>query len=160
MLTAAQIESYREIGYLVVPDVIGPDVLAKARAKLAELIEKSREVTASDAVYDLEDAHTPRNPRVRRIKDPHINGEVYNNLLRSPQIMDLVSQLIGPDLRMAVVASPAYLAAHPAPQTPQDLTLHRCVNQRMLASGQTYDWEFEQDGRAHDLIFHRHSLFA
>jgi phytanoyl-CoA hydroxylase len=100
MLTTAQIESYREIGYLVVPDVIGPDVLAKARAKLAELIEKSREVTASDTVYDLEDAHTPRNPRVRRIKDPHINGEVYNNLLRSPQIMDLVSQLIGPDLRM------------------------------------------------------------
>ena len=100
MLTTAQIESYREIGYLVVPDVVGPDVLAKARAKLAELIEKSREVTASDAVYDLEDAHTPRNPRVRRIKDPHINGEVYNNLLRSPQIMDLVSQLIGPDLRM------------------------------------------------------------
>ena len=100
MLTTAQIESYREIGYLVVPDVIGPDVLAKARAKLAELIEKSREVTASDAIYDLEDAHTPRNPRVRRIKDPHINGEVYNNLLRSPQIMDLVSQLIGPDLRM------------------------------------------------------------
>ena len=100
MLTAAQIESYREIGYLVVPDVIGPDVLAKARAKLAELIEKSREVTASDSVYDLEAAHTPRNPRVRRIKDPHINGEVYNNLLRSPQIMDLVSQLIGPNLRM------------------------------------------------------------
>jgi DNA-binding transcriptional LysR family regulator len=58
---------------------------------------------------------------------------------------------VGPDLRMAVVASPAYLAAHPAPQTPQDLTLHRCVNQRMLASGQTYDWEFEQDGRALDI---------
>ena len=100
MLTTAQIESYREIGYLVVPDVIGPDVLAKARAKLAELIEKSREVSASDAVYDLEDAHTPHNPRVRRIKDPHINGEIYGNLLKSPDITDLVCQLIGPDLRM------------------------------------------------------------
>jgi len=100
MLTTAQIESYRENGYVVVPDVIGPDVLAKARAKLAELIEKSREVTASDAVYDLEDAHTPRHPRVRRIKDPHINGEVYGNLLKSPDITDLVCQLIGPDLRM------------------------------------------------------------
>jgi ectoine hydroxylase-related dioxygenase (phytanoyl-CoA dioxygenase family) len=100
MLTTAQIEFYRENGYVVVPDVIGPDVLAKARAKLAELIEKSREVTASDAVYDLEDAHTPRHPRVRRIKDPHINGEVYGNLLKSPDITDLVCQLIGPDLRM------------------------------------------------------------
>jgi phytanoyl-CoA hydroxylase len=100
MLSTSQIEFYRENGYVVVPDVIGPDVLAKARAKLAELIEKSREVSASDAVYDLEDAHTARNPRVRRIKDPHINGEIYGNMLRSPEIMDRVSQLIGPDLRM------------------------------------------------------------
>jgi phytanoyl-CoA hydroxylase len=100
MLTTSQIEFYRENGYVVVPDVIGPDVLAKARVKLAELIEKSREVSASDAVYDLEDAHTARNPRVRRIKDPHINGEIYAKMLKSPEIMDLVVQLIGPDLRM------------------------------------------------------------
>jgi len=100
MLSTTQIESYRETGYVVVPDVIGPDLLAKARAKLAELIEKSREVSVSNAVYDLEDAHTARNPRVRRIKDPHINGEIYGKLLKSPEIMDLVVQLIGPDLRM------------------------------------------------------------
>ena len=100
MLNTSQIEFYRENGYVIVPDVVGPDVLAKARAKLAELIEKSREVSASDAVYDLEDAHTPRNPRVRRIKDPHINGEIYGKMLKSPELMDLVVQLIGPDLRM------------------------------------------------------------
>jgi phytanoyl-CoA hydroxylase len=100
MLSTSQIEFYRENGYVVVPDVIGPDVLAEARVKLAELIEKSREVSASDAVYDLEEAHSPRNPRVRRIKDPHINGEIYAEMLKSPDIMDLVSQLIGPDLRM------------------------------------------------------------
>src|ERR1035438_6577193 len=100
MLTVTQIEFYRENGYVVVPDVISPDVLAKARAKLAELIERSREVSASDATYDLEDAHTARNPRVRRIKDPHNAGEVYDNMLKSPEIMDRVSQLIGRDLRM------------------------------------------------------------
>jgi ectoine hydroxylase-related dioxygenase (phytanoyl-CoA dioxygenase family) len=100
MLSTSQIEFYRENGYVVVPDVIGPDVLAEARVKLAELIEKSREVSASDAVYDLEEAHSPRNPRVRRIKEPHINGEIYAEMLKSPDIMDLVSQLIGPDLRM------------------------------------------------------------
>jgi hypothetical protein len=66
MLTATQIESYRDNGYLVVPDVIAPDRVAKARAKLAELINASRGVSASDAIYDLEDAHTSENPRVRR----------------------------------------------------------------------------------------------
>ena len=64
---------------------------------------------------------------------------------------DMIAVGVGPELRMAVVASPAYLAVHPAPQTPQDLTLHRCINQRMLASGQTYDWEFERNGRALDI---------
>jgi len=61
---------------------------------------------------------------------------------------DMIALPVGPDLRMAVVASPAYLAANPAPATPHELTRHRCVNYRMMASGQTYDWEFEQDGRA------------
>jgi DNA-binding transcriptional LysR family regulator len=60
---------------------------------------------------------------------------------------DMIAVRVGSDMRMAVVASPGYLANHPAPQTPQDLTAHRCINQRMLASGQTYDWEFEREGR-------------
>jgi hypothetical protein len=44
MLTVTEIEAYRENGYLVVADVIPPDWVAKARAKLAELIEASRRV--------------------------------------------------------------------------------------------------------------------
>jgi phytanoyl-CoA hydroxylase len=100
MLTASQIELYRENGYLVVPDAIAQERMARARAKLAELIEASRRVSASDAIYDLEDAHTPKNPRVRRIKDPHKVDEVYADLLKASEITDIVAQLIGPDLRM------------------------------------------------------------
>jgi DNA-binding transcriptional LysR family regulator len=54
-------------------------------------------------------------------------------------------------LRMAVVASPAYLAENPAPQMPQDLMQHRCMNYRMMASGQTLAWEFQQQERALDI---------
>ena len=61
---------------------------------------------------------------------------------------DMIAVGVSADLRMAVVASPAYLAEHPAPRTPQDLMRHRCVNYRMMASGQILDWEFEQAGRA------------
>lgn len=100
MLTATQIEFYRENGYLVVPDTIAPNQVARAQARLAELIERSREVLASDAIYDLEDAHSPDNPRVRRIKDPHKVDEVYADLLKAPEITDVVASLIGPDLRM------------------------------------------------------------
>jgi DNA-binding transcriptional LysR family regulator len=60
---------------------------------------------------------------------------------------DMVSVRVGPDLRMAVVAAPVYLARHSVPETPDDLRGHRCVNYRLMSSGGTYDWEFERDGR-------------
>ena len=60
---------------------------------------------------------------------------------------DMIALPIGPPLRMAVVASPDYFAAHPAPKAPQDLTVHRCINQRMPTSGGLYVWDFARRGR-------------
>lgn len=62
---------------------------------------------------------------------------------------DMIAVRIGPDVRMAAVAAPAYLAQNPAPQTPQDLTRHRCINLRLQTQGGLYAWEFSKDG--HDL---------
>ncbi|MBB3001671.1 MAG: LysR family transcriptional regulator [Paraburkholderia tropica] len=61
---------------------------------------------------------------------------------------DMVAVRIGPDIRMAVVGTPAYFARHPKPKTPQDLTAHNCVNIRMPTAGSLYAWEFERAGRA------------
>jgi len=60
---------------------------------------------------------------------------------------DMVAVRIGPDLRMAVVGSPAYFAAHPKPLTPYDLADHDCINLRMATAGGLYAWEFGKDGR-------------
>ena len=60
---------------------------------------------------------------------------------------DMIAVPIGPRIRMAAVASPAYFAAHPPPQTPQDLAEHRCINLRLRSAGGLYAWEFEKDGR-------------
>lgn len=60
---------------------------------------------------------------------------------------DMIVMPIGPPLRMAVVASPAYFSQHGIPKTPQDLTRHRCINQRMVTSGGLYVWDFERRGR-------------
>lgn len=60
---------------------------------------------------------------------------------------DMVAARIGPDLRMAVIGSPAYFARHPVPATPQDLAHHRCINLRLPTSGGFYAWELEKDGR-------------
>jgi DNA-binding transcriptional LysR family regulator len=60
---------------------------------------------------------------------------------------DMIAVRIGPDLRMAVVAAQSYLDAHGAPKSPQELTLHNCINLRLPTFGGLYAWEFERDGR-------------
>jgi DNA-binding transcriptional LysR family regulator len=63
---------------------------------------------------------------------------------------DMIAVRIGPELRLAIVASPAYFKAHGKPLVPHDLTKHRCINIRQATKGGLYAWEFGKDG--HDLI--------
>jgi len=60
---------------------------------------------------------------------------------------DMIAVPLGPKLRMAAVAAPAYFAANPPPKTPADLTAHRCINMRFPTHGGLYVWEFERRGR-------------
>ncbi|ODT84271.1 MAG: LysR family transcriptional regulator [Nitrosomonadales bacterium SCN 54-20] len=60
---------------------------------------------------------------------------------------DMIAVPIGPQLRMAVAASPAYFVAHPIPKKPQDLLNHNCINQRMQTAGGLYVWDFQRRGQ-------------
>jgi len=60
---------------------------------------------------------------------------------------DMIAVKIAPDMRMAVVGSPAYFADHPKPKEPQQLTAHQAINLRLPTHGGLYVWEFEKDGR-------------
>jgi len=61
---------------------------------------------------------------------------------------DMIAVRIGPDLRMAAVASPAYFAGRAPPATPHDVASHNCINLRFPTLGGLYAWEFEKAGRA------------
>jgi DNA-binding transcriptional LysR family regulator len=78
-----------------------------------------------------------------------IVSERYDAGIRAGEIVakDMVAVRIGPDLRMAVVGAPSYLAGQPRPKTPQDLTAHHCINLRLPTHGGFYAWEFEKAGR-------------
>ncbi|RMX08065.1 LysR family transcriptional regulator [Corticibacter populi] len=60
---------------------------------------------------------------------------------------DMIAVPIGPQLRMAVVASPDYFSKHPRPKNPQDLMKHNCINMRMQSGGGLYVWDFQKRGR-------------
>lgn len=60
---------------------------------------------------------------------------------------DRIAVRIGPDMTMALVASPDHLARHPSPTGPQDLVHPTCINLRLPTSGNLYAWEFVKNGR-------------
>jgi DNA-binding transcriptional LysR family regulator len=61
---------------------------------------------------------------------------------------DMVAVRIGPDMRMAAVASPAYFSNRQPPETPHDLAGYNCINLRFPTHGGLYAWEFEKAGCA------------
>jgi len=58
---------------------------------------------------------------------------------------DMVAVRVSGDHRLAIVGSPSYFASHPKPNSPHELTNHRCINLRGGSAG-PYRWEFEKDG--------------
>ena len=60
---------------------------------------------------------------------------------------DMIAVPLGPPERYAVVASPALLAVHGVPRTPEDLRGKPCITTR-FSSGRQLPWEFEKDGQA------------
>ncbi|MEZ0600957.1 LysR family transcriptional regulator [Paraburkholderia sp. IW21] len=60
---------------------------------------------------------------------------------------DMIAVRIGPDMRMAIVGSPAYLEKRTLPKMPQDLTTHNCINLRLPTLGGFYAWELKKGNR-------------
>ncbi|MBY4871005.1 LysR family transcriptional regulator [Burkholderia sp. Bp9017] len=57
---------------------------------------------------------------------------------------DMIAVRISPDIRMAMVASPAYLDGRKLPKTPQDLLDHDCVTLRLATARGIYAWELKK----------------
>lgn len=78
---------------------------------------------------------------------------------------------IGPELRMAVVGSPAYIADRGVPQHPSQLSAHDCIALRFPTHGGVAVWDLEKAGRAlnvrveprlvvNDMRLQRHAALA
>ncbi len=60
---------------------------------------------------------------------------------------DMIAVRIGPDMRIAVVGSPAYFAGRKKPRKPQDLAEHNCINLRLPTHGGLLPWDFQKGKR-------------
>jgi DNA-binding transcriptional LysR family regulator len=138
------------------------DEIAAELAALGELREKpagtiritTGEHAAETILWPALAKLLPRYPdiRVEVIIDyglTDIVAERYDAGIRLGEQVakDMIAVRIGPDMRMAVVGAPSYFATRRRPKTPQDLTVHECINLRLPTYGGLYVWEFEKGGR-------------
>lgn len=100
MLNRQQVEQYEETGAIVVPGLVDRAGVARMNEVLAGLVERSRDVRAHDDVYDLEPGHSRTDPRVRRIKKPHLVDPVFAEFMRSDALLPILRQLLGPGVRL------------------------------------------------------------
>ncbi len=95
MILDEQAQAYKRDGVIVVPEVLNQETLGQVRTVLAELVAGAAAVTEHTDVYDLEPGHTPDNPRVRRIKAPQKVHPIFDEIVRSPAVISILTKLIG-----------------------------------------------------------------
>ncbi len=96
MIDKDTIARYHRDGYIVVENLLDESTRQRMKAVLAGLVEGARKVDNHNDVYDLEPTHSPEEPRVRRIKKPHVIDPVFAEFIRSPKLLSVLSALLGP----------------------------------------------------------------
>jgi ectoine hydroxylase-related dioxygenase (phytanoyl-CoA dioxygenase family) len=140
MLTPAQVAEYNEIGAIVVPDVLTKDEVERLRRVTDDFVRGARGLTGHTEIYDLEDSHTPDNPRVRRIKAAHLHHPEYARLVRHPRIAAALQDLWGPDIRFDTAKLNMKCAGFGAPvEWHQDWAFYPHTNDDLAAVGVMFD---------------------
>jgi phytanoyl-CoA hydroxylase len=99
-LTEAQRKQYQEQGFLVVEGILSAGEVSALQEVAEDWVAQSRNVTTNDDLFDLEPAHRPEAPAVRRVKSPHLASQIFASLAVHPGILGAVSDLIGINVRL------------------------------------------------------------
>jgi len=107
MLSQAQIGRFWEDGYIVAADAVTPAQLAGLRRELAGWVDESRvHVTPFGPPtidgrprFDMGEEHSAERPALRRVNNPSDISPVYLDVMKNAAMVDMVADLIGPDLK-------------------------------------------------------------
>jgi ectoine hydroxylase-related dioxygenase (phytanoyl-CoA dioxygenase family) len=140
VLSPEEIAEYDRNGFLVLENQIPPDWIAKIRDEIARFEDEAASMTASNDRLDLEDSHTPQNPRLRRIKLPHTISDVVRELMYSDHVLAPARDLAGPDLRLHTTKLNMKSAGYGAAvEWHQDYAFYPHTNDDILAIGVLID---------------------
>ncbi|MET0793489.1 MAG: LysR substrate-binding domain-containing protein [Polyangiaceae bacterium] len=116
---------------LTAPRLSGASLLAPLLTRMRDAYpELSVEVSLDDAFVDLVAAGFDAGIR--------LGDAVEKDMVRIP---------ITKASSWSIVGSPGYFAKAGRPRAPEDLTAHRTIRQRLIASGVVYRWELVRRGK-------------
>ena len=146
-LTTEQVQDYDSSGFLVLEKQIPDSVISDIRREIDRFGDIARGMVASDDKIDLEDSHTPDSPRIRRVKLPHTQSTVIDDLMRSDVILGPVRDLIGPNIRLQTTKLNMKSAGFGAAvEWHQDWAFYPYTNDDVLAVGIMIDDMTEENG--------------
>jgi phytanoyl-CoA hydroxylase len=90
---------YEAHGYLVFPEMLGPDEVGALRAALDEVLEEARGLTETNQKFSVTRGQDGRH-HVRRIFNPIQRHKAFHEAAFHPRILDAVENLIGPDIQL------------------------------------------------------------
>lgn len=106
MLSDQESAQFKEEGYVVARGVVKSAALEALTNELDGWIEESRaqqgnygQTMDNKARFDLEAGHSAEAPKLRRVANPVDISEAYQNALWHGPIVDLMSELLGPNVK-------------------------------------------------------------
>lgn len=147
MLTQEQLGDYDRNGFLLVENVVSDGQLQELRRITYDLIEKSRGVSESNDVYDLDEGHSADTPRLTRVKLPHKQHPFFWDLLKNSAITEILTDLLGPDtLLQTSKLNTKAPGGGAAVEWHQDWAFYPHTNDSMLAFGLMLEDVTEDNG--------------
>jgi len=99
VLTQEQREFYFANGYLLVEKAVPAELIETLRRVTDEMVEQTRAMRGSDAVWDLEPGHSAERPKLRRLSSPCDHHPAYWHAASQSVLADIVADLVGPDVK-------------------------------------------------------------
>jgi ectoine hydroxylase-related dioxygenase (phytanoyl-CoA dioxygenase family) len=92
---------YERNGYLVVPGILGPPELETLRSALAQVLSEAEGLQASNEKFALSSPESGTGRRyVKRVFNPIVRHDAFKDLIWHDKILDIVEELIGPDITL------------------------------------------------------------
>lgn len=97
VLSQQQREYYFDHGFVGVEELVPPELLETLQSMSDAFVDKSRAVSASDAVFDIGPGHSQNNPVLRRLKSPDERSDVFWSFATG-LMADVAADLLGPNV--------------------------------------------------------------